>query len=253
MVATSTPGTFSFAHACRSTVVGEPGQQLRMTNARTHEHVALRRPDLLKRMIEDHGDGTYTVTFQRHDHEKARYVDEKVKVSNQVWVKPPGTAPVYGTTSTREGWFSIVEKACAAWKGGYDGARSGYPFEAFEAVLGAEGRHFDLDVTSTDALWQAMVKRDKANEAMVAWTRVESPALRFGNTGLVADHAYAVLGVEVKDGARMVKLRNPWGENPWAARSSNLLKTDAAGVLWMKIEDFRTMFLGLGSAPTSRA
>ncbi len=212
----------------------------------TCDVVALRNPDLIKRLITDHGDGTFSVVFQRYDRDQRRYVPETIRVTNQFYCAPHSTKPVYGHTSTGELWFPVIEKAYAAWKGGYDGAYSGYPYEIFEALLGREGRHFDLDVTSTEAVWRTLQKRDAAGELMVAWSKVASPSLHFANTGLVADHAYAVFGVFEKDGERRVLLRNPWGENPWASKAGGFVVEQSRGVLSMKLEDFRRFFTGLG-------
>lgn len=84
-------------------------------------------------------------------------------------------------------------------------------------------------------------------EVMVAWSRMPSRELPFANTGLVSDHAYAVFGVEEKDGERRVLLRNPWGESPWSARGGRGVQERSRGVVSMTVEDFRRYFIGLGA------
>ncbi len=86
---------------------------------------------------------------------------------------------------------------------------------------------------------------------MVGWTRLDTPDLPFANSGLAQDHAYSVLGVERSGGARMVRVRNPWGQNGWAAPRSALgLKALDGGVLLVPLDVFAQRFLGVGAAPT---
>jgi hypothetical protein len=216
----------------------------------TADVIAAQRPALLRKIIRDNNDGTFTVTFKRYDHDEERYVDVNTTVTSSLYTNWSGK-PTYGATKSNELWFPILEKAYAKWKGGYDGARSGYPFEAFEALLGNEGRHFDPDVTKPDDLYDALEQRLKNHEAVVAWTRVDTPELNFANTGLAQDHAYAVLGVERVDGKRFVKVRNPWGNNPYRASNSPLgLRALDNAMLLVPLEAFVSHFSGVGSAPT---
>jgi len=202
-------------------------------------HVA---PQRLRELFTEHDDGTVTVSFHRFDHDTGRVCRDDVTVTSSVYVKDG--APLYGK-SPDERWFPLLEKAWATWKGGYDGVVSGYPFEAFEALLGRPGKHFDLDVSSADAVWSAL---KKPGQAMTTWSRVDSKALRFSNTGLQADHAYAVVGVEERGGERLVTLRNPWGDNGWAARTSRIgLQAGSNGLLSMPLDVFMKYFVGLGT------
>ncbi|MCC7072090.1 MAG: hypothetical protein IT383_12250 [Deltaproteobacteria bacterium] len=209
-------------------------------------------PQRLRDMIRDNGDGSYTVSFQRFDHERQRYVSEEVTVTNQVYVKPGygGDKPLYGSSLAGDTWFPILEKAYAKWKGGYEGVNGGYPFEAFEAMLGAAGRHYDCETMPREALWAALNKKSKAKEAMVTWSRVETPTLPFANSGLASDHAYSVLGTVEKNGERYVKVRNPWASNPWAAQNNRLGIVADKDVLEVPLALFAKMFVGVGAAPT---
>ena len=216
--------------------------------------VASARPERLRERMRDNGDGTITVRFARWDRERARYVDEDVTVDRRVPARS-GKA-LYGTMTSDESWFPLLEKAYAQWKGGYDGISSGYPFEAFEALLGAEGTHFDHDVSAPEALWRALSRQAARGDAVVAWTRVDTRSLSFANTGLAGDHAYAVLGVEQREGPngpeRVVRLRNPWGQNPWAANGGKLgLRSSSGGVLEMPFDAYVRYFAGTGAAPTT--
>lgn len=217
--------------------------------------IASSRPERLREMMKDNGDGTVTVTFQRFDHDVNKYVDEKITVTREVYGSggsPAYHSPIYGRSLKGEAWFPLLEKAYAQWKGGYDGIRSGYPFEAFEAILGAEGKHFDLDVGTPDAVWNGLLKQTRKGEAMVAWSRVDTPTFSYANTGLVGDHAYAVLGAEQRGDERIVRVRNPWNSNNWGAHNGVLQMTQLeGGILEMKLEVFMKYYAGYGAASTA--
>lgn len=205
--------------------------------------IAVADPQRLRSLFRENDDGTVTFTFHRYDHETRRRVTEDVTVTNSALHN--GSA-VYGSTSTNERWFALLEKAMAGFKGGYEAIVSGYPYEAFEALLGTPGKHHDFDVATPDAVWAAL--RGK-NQAMATWTRVESPALSFAKTGLAADHAYAVFGTSERDGERFVTLRNPWGSNKnvWGgARDGIALQPN--GLVELPLRTFMTLFAGLGTA-----
>jgi len=205
-------------------------------------------PRRLRELFTENDDGTVTVSFHRFDHDSGRVVREPITVTNSAYVKDG--ALLYGKAGNKSDdddarWFPLLEKAYAAWKGGFEAVVSGYPFEAFEALLGKPGKHFDLDISSADAVWSALKKPD---QVLATWTRCDSKELRFSNTGLQADHAYAVIGVEERGGERMVTLRNPWGENGWAAKNGKLgLEVASNGLLSMKLDVFMKYFVGLGS------
>jgi hypothetical protein len=205
--------------------------------------IATTKPERLRNMMKDNGDGTVTVTFKRFDQDASKYVDEHVTVTREVY---GSSTPVYGKSLTGEAWFPLLEKAYAQWKGGYDGIRSGYPFEAFEAILGAEGKHFDLDVGTPDAVWNRLLKQTRKGDAMVAWSRVDTPALSYSNTGLVGDHAYAVLGAEQRGEERIVRVRNPWNSNNWGDQLK-MTRLDG-GILEMKLDVFMKYYAGYGAA-----
>jgi hypothetical protein len=205
--------------------------------------IAVADPKRLRALFRENDDGTVTFTFHRYDHSARRRVTEDVTVTNSA-LNDGG--PVYGSTSTNERWFALLEKAMAGFKGGYEGIVSGYPYEAFEALLGTPGKHHDFDVSTPDAVWAALNGKD---QAMATWTRVESPALSFAKTGLAADHAYAVFGTSERDGERFVMVRNPWGSNKaaWGGARDGI-KLHANGLVEMPLQTFMTLFAGLGTA-----
>ena len=200
-------------------------------------------PQRLRELFTENDDGTVTVSFHRFDHKTGRVVREPITVTNSAYARDG--ALLYGKGDGDTRWFPLLGKAYAAWKGGFEAIVSGYPFEAFEALLGKPGMHLDLDISSPDAVWSALKKPD---QVLATWTRVDSKELRFSNTGLQADHAYAVIGVNERGSERTVTLRNPWGENGWAAKNGTLgLEVASNGLLSMKLDVFVRYFVGLGS------
>lgn len=171
--------------------------------------IAQMRPDVLERMIRDNGDGTFTVTFKRFDAQARGYVDDAVTVTNS-FPAQYGQAYYGGSTQRGELWFSVLEKAYASWKGGYDAIQSGYPYEIYEACLGKPGKHFDTRVDSAQKVYEAIQTAVAKKQPMVAWTCPDSTEKPFAGTGLVGDHAYTLMGVEERNGEKYVQLRNPW-------------------------------------------
>jgi len=203
--------------------------------------IAQMRPQALERMIKQNADGTFTVTFKRFAAGARAYVDDAVTVTNSFpnrW----GQAFYGGSTQRGELWFSVLEKAYASWKGGYDAIRSGYPYEIFEACLGKAGKHLDPRIDSADKVFKAVKAATDKKLPMVAWTAPDSTEKPFAGTGLVGDHAYTLMGAEEKDGQRFVTLRNPWA----CTEPSGDGRDD--GVFTIPLETFVKYYDGVGIA-----
>ena len=77
-----------------------------------------------------------------------------------------------------------------------------------------------------------------------------------GGQGLVGSHAYTTLGVAtLRNGVRLVKIRNPWGSEKWRgdySDSSSLMtqdvrdqldhRTDNDGVFYISLADYKRYF-----------
>ena len=74
---------------------------------------------------------------------------------------------------------------------------------------------------------------------MAAGTWGASEASRYRGTGVYANHAYSILGVEEQGGRRLVTLRNPWGAG--SALQGRIGPIDV-GVFQMKVEDFCRLY-----------
>ncbi|MGC4121822.1 MAG: C2 family cysteine protease [Myxococcales bacterium] len=203
--------------------------------------LAQMRPEVLEKMIKQNQDGTFTVTFKRYDAQAKAYVDDAVTVTNS-FPNKYGQVTYGGSTQSGELWFSVLEKAYASWKGGYDAIRSGYPYEIFEATMGKAGKHLDPRIDSSDKVFKAIKTATDKKQPMVAWTAPDNTAKPFSGTGLVGDHAYTVMGAEEKDGKKFVTLRNPWA----CTEPTGNGKDD--GVFTLPLETFVKYYDGVGIA-----
>ena len=101
-------------------------------------------------------------------------------------------------------------------------------------------------------MWERLSKHDRNQDIIVAGTPGISDS-QFDENGLAQSHAYTVLGVlELSNGQRLVKIRNPWGHanfhGDWSKKSdlwteellkeSDLDMSTNDGVFFMAIEDY---------------
>ncbi len=202
-------------------------------------------PERLTEIIRPAGDGRYAVTFKAWDEATGCYVDHVETVTARL-PRIAGADFAYGRArdgkrpDTAELWWPLIEKAYAQWKGSYDAIDCGYPYAAFEALLGREGEHLDLDELDADALFAALGRAEAERAPVVLCSRPESDWPRSDRRGLVKDHAYTLLGVYEEGGERWVRLRNPWGEGEPTGGARSDRKDD--GVFELRLDDLRAYF-----------
>ena len=96
----------------------------------------------------------------------------------------------------------------------YVGINGGTPGEAFRALTGMPVTNFPSSSMSDTTLWGYVDDGTKKHYPMAAGTRVS-------NHGLIAGHAYGVLGSqELTDSSgavvhKLIKMRNPWGSEKY--------------------------------------
>lgn len=194
--------------------------------------IAKQNPELIKNMIQDNKDGTYTVTFYErrsfYEFWKPEFEAVKITVDNTFPVRDG--SPIFsqpGDTSgdEKELWPMIAEKAYAKWRGGYGDIEGGWPHDAMEQITGASSHtydpasinihdlanyqkqgfaitadtHYDSKLTLGD--YEIIDFRDKTDTTL--YTKNKGP--------LVPDHSYYV--TNVNEETKTVTLRNPWGWN----------------------------------------
>jgi hypothetical protein len=170
--------------------------------------VAQKDPELIKRMIQQNPDGSYTVTFKERQWPLLTYVDKKVTVQPNFpnSLSQPGDANRYGKG---EIWAQVIEKAYAKYKGGYDKINGGNPAEFLEAVTGRPSSQLGGFSMNSTYSFQQLENEFNSGKSIVFGTYDTIN----GKYGLIGDHAYAVNRVYTDPtGRQMVELYNPWGQ-----------------------------------------
>ncbi|MCW8141251.1 MAG: hypothetical protein KIT58_20305, partial [Planctomycetota bacterium] len=115
--------------------------------------VARARPEAIRAMIADRGDGTYVVTLKdvgRFWLDSRQTVDQRFPYVTQGDARAPAYAQLADHQVLADGrvlhelWPMMIEKAWAQWKGGYQQTESGNPTTVYDFIGGAG---------KTDAFW----------------------------------------------------------------------------------------------------
>ncbi len=203
------------------------------------------QPGLFEKIVQANDDGSYSVTFQSYDWETDSFAAKRITVDGDLYARSWG-GPHYGSsaggggTDQMELWWPIVEKAYATWKGGFDTiAGGGLAAEVFEDILGKPSTQLGLK-DNVDAAWKAITRAIDRDDPICAGTYSARGPVSYTNTGVYGDHSYSLLGYEQRDGQRLVKLRNPWGQGePRPGDGKN------DGVFLMPLEKFMRLFAHL--------
>lgn len=171
--------------------------------------VAHTRPELLAKAIKANADGTYTVTFFERKPNQPKPTPVEITVDGTFPQRAGGRLEYGAARSKGELWPMVFEKAYAAWKGGYDAIEGGMSATALEGLTGKKPTFFPVDgALGADDIFKKLQSAFASGAAVVALSKPWEPIAQ----GIVGDHAYTVLGVEVRGGEKLVTLRNPWGE-----------------------------------------
>ncbi|MBI3182037.1 MAG: hypothetical protein HYZ28_07815 [Myxococcales bacterium] len=197
-------------------------------------------PDLVKNAIRDNGDGSFTVRF----HEQRGYGGAPQPVEVVVDGDLPSSAlgpSRYGKArESKELWVSILEKAYAQWKGGYEnignGGRAG---EVMSAVTGRSSNWYSIGSTGADALFRTIRDGAASHRPMTAGTHGKDSGVDYSGTGVYAWHSYTVLGASEENGEKYVQLRNPWGRTEPGSDGRD------DGIFKMKLSDFQRLYNSL--------
>jgi hypothetical protein len=216
--------------------------------------VARTRPDLIAKMIESVGDGTYIVHFKQRGYNGV-VKDVPIKIDGDLYVRSNGT-PLYGATlgfdkgqTSMAMWFPLIEKAYATWKGSYDAiGNGGYSSQVMEAITGGAGRYVDVPSRDANTIF-ATIKRAVDNDwPATAGTYGDDHDALYTNTGIYSDHDYSVMGYEeAADGKKYVKLRNPWGESEPRGNGAN------DGYFKIEISEFMKLYGTVSYSEAPRA
>jgi hypothetical protein len=180
-----------------------------------------------------------------------------------------------------EGWVSIVEKAYVMQRSGslntdptpadylMVGKNGVLPDEACQMLVGGTAkreRNLELETLTPWHSFPDRCDRGIAQVPTMAWTWLEPSHLRnlsFGQTGLIPNHAYAVLGTATFDGKSFMMLRNPHGvsatgeaqppeypQGTWAPGAGDsaapVVRLNELGVFGLPMDWFNICFDALG-------
>jgi hypothetical protein len=182
--------------------------------------IARKRPDFIKGMIEDHKDGTYSVTFQQYQGISGFFGSRtgmKVKVDSKFWTDGKGT-PNYAKTGDvgtggPELWVMIIEKAWAALNGGYENILGGNTKKdnARAAVTGKNAdEYIPSDLSASDLLSKVKAHFTEKDLPVTFGSHVSgNPATetKMQQGGVVMDHEYVLDSIS----GDTMNLYNPWG------------------------------------------
>ena len=176
-------------------------------------------PSIIKKMVKDNKDGTYTVTLHQHKTGAGYYWG---KLFGDEFEEVPVTVDgnfAGGTANSQPGddkvgsqkeiWVQVVEKAYAKLHGGYDKIQGGDPSAAMETLTGKEATTVGTSKVSLDDL-----KKDIASKKPVVMSTPGDSKKGEMPFKMHANHAYMVKEILTgPDGKVMVQLRNPWGHD----------------------------------------
>jgi WXG100 family type VII secretion target len=207
--------------------------------------VAQSNPDVIRNMIKDNGDGTYTVTFKINlgglqtltgkrmddyykEHGLGHLISAQLPsmygpdtyITKEIVVKPDFPAnssgqPLYAQFGDSAGgkpeiWVPLIEKAYAQMRGDYSDMNGGHAFNALPNITGKQAMRFSADDIKIDELADFHAK---GNAIVVDTpdytTQAALIAKATGRFDIVPNHSYYVAGVDKTAGT--VTLRNPWG------------------------------------------
>lgn len=179
--------------------------------------IARVRPDFIRSMVRDNGDGTYTVTFHTEQGLSGLFgarSGQSVTVDNQFWTS--GSNPIYAGAGDRgadgpELWVMVIEKAWAQLHGGYGNIRGGaIGDDAREAVTGEDAEYIDPSDLSDTELLERVARHFSVNrEPVIFWSHGDEKQEKLDRNGVITNHEYALDAVDRTAGT--VSLYNPWG------------------------------------------
>jgi hypothetical protein len=162
-----------------------------------------------------------------------------------------------------ETWPANLEKAFIGMRGAtgiiepsstnYNELNYGDAAWAVASLVGRPPWYHNANAADAWATINARCTNGVTNQPMTAWTYGSGSAtVSYDGSGIVANHAYSILGTETSGGHDYVVLRNPWGyhegtlnvlSGTWQGMT---LPTD--GVFALRMDTFSQYYAGFGGA-----
>ncbi|XP_018325822.1 calpain-7 [Agrilus planipennis] len=152
-------------------------------------------------------------------------VARKVIIDDTLPISKHGRLLCSYSSNRNEFWVSLLEKAYMKVMGGYDfpGSNSNIDLHALTGWIperiAIRSKEQDFN---KDALFSTLETRLSKGDVLITTATGELSEAEAERTGLVATHAYAVLDVRNVNGARLLKLKNPWSHLRWKGNYSEL-------------------------------
>ena len=168
--------------------------------------------------------------------------------------------PIFSRNKSHEFWILLLEKAFAKLYGSYFNLENGDCRHSLIDLTGCPTftyRFSDEKVKKmldNDKLWDLMIGSQNKDYLMTAGTKdIQADE---SLTGLIKEHAYSIIKLEMVGDNRIMNLRNPWGVFEWTGdwSSASQMWTKEAlekikpkfdkndGNFWISFEDFKENF-----------
>eukprot|EP01102_Stenamoeba_stenopodia_P011225 TRINITY_DN3431_c0_g1_i1.p1 TRINITY_DN3431_c0_g1~~TRINITY_DN3431_c0_g1_i1.p1 ORF type:complete len:1206 (+),score=321.89 TRINITY_DN3431_c0_g1_i1:183-3800(+) len=167
-------------------------------------------------------EGVYQCRFFKDGEWRLVTIDDRI---------PCGTSgkPFFASCKDpNEIWVMIVEKAYAKLHGNYGACEAGDVNEGLVDLTGEASEHILLtnDKTATCkkdiTLWNRLVDNIKESYLMgCSIVAKDADMEEKTSTGLLKNHAYAIINCEEVQNVKFIRLRNPWGQFEWNGRWSD--------------------------------
>jgi hypothetical protein len=127
--------------------------------------------------------------------------------------------PVFGRCSDlNELWVPLFEKAYAKLMGAYGELMCGFINDALVDLTGGVATAIKVAPTNANdlTLWNDLKKKTSSGSYLLGVSNQNGKSeTEFGNTGLLAGHAYAIISCSEVFGEKLIKIRNPWSYGEW--------------------------------------
>lgn len=200
--------------------------------------IAQVRPELIRQMIHENGDGTYTMFFYRRLEDR-KCKRESVTVDALIPVYAKDHLPVYARSSNKLLWPLIAEKAYAQWKGGYHAiGEGGLVEQTMEELTGEWTRLLFTSEHSPEILWSLLLGAERHGWPTTFCTYGRTARSGIDTLGFHPNHIHVFLGAHTLRGKRIVALRDVF-DKPMCGK---LNLPDRNGVFCLSWENFLRYF-----------